>query len=179
MCVLKVIDKDYWLDGEREISIVTRDGKYGLIRVEHTWSADGDYTQAHFIEHGLCDCYYDAIYNLKCDSFFRRMASGYFVVFSSGRCGLVEVSCSDDETLFECRERTACVFDSIESYHSNENILILHRGEKAHYFNLHTKLLSPEYDAIHVRDSFLICIANSETIIINPYNDTRFMEVLL
>lgn len=173
MCTIEVAGKGYWFEGGQDISIVSRDGKYGLILIEHINNEDS--LREHFIEHGLCNCCYDTIYNLKCEGWCGRIASGCFVVFSGGKCGLLELRCSEDKVMFECIECVACLYDSIEPQ-CNEDILILYRGEKACYYNLKTKFLSPEYNSICVRGDFLVCETKSETFIVDSHNDKNFME---
>lgn len=150
LCSLEVVGEEYWAGGYN-ISIVSRNGKYGLIYTQNQYDADRDETR--YTENTLCDCKYDSIHNLHIVD-----ASGCFVCFLGGKCGLLKLRCYDgSEDVVECTCALPCIYDCISTAGGCDSVLLCRQGETTCYYNLDTQYLSSFYSSIDVEQGIAIC----------------------
>ncbi len=169
-CDLKEMGKDYYCGGF-DLSIVEKDGKYGMIYTEKSCVDDEDLHPPLYSEYGLLDCEYDAIYSLH------RENKGYFVVFQGSKCGIIQAVCSWQERFFECREIFPCIYDRIELIDTSYcEIIVLQSGKKLFYCNVRTGHRSNFYDRIWVEKYFVFCAIDGETEVFDGDNDKFVMK---
>lgn len=170
LCDIKEMGKDYYIGGF-DLSVVEKNGKYGMIYTEKSSVDDEDLHPPIYSEYGLLDCDYDAIYSLH------RRNKGYFVVFQGGKCGLLQVLCSDFNSFCDYREICPCIYDRIELINVGFcEIVILQSGRKLFYYNIDTGFRSDFYDRIWVEKSFIFCAVGGETEVFYGKNDKFVMK---
>lgn len=170
MCYLKEIGKDYSIGGF-DMSIVSKNGKYGLIYTEHWNVTDEDFHAPVYSEIGALECVYDAIYSLDSEN------SGRFVVFQGGKCGLVQAVCTGLNQFLECKEIFPCVYDRIELIGKDFcRLVILQSGRKMFYYNIDTGQRSIFYDRIWVEKSFVFAAVGRKTVVIDGFTDKTILE---
>ena len=170
LCDLREMGKDYYIGGF-DLSVVEKNGKYGMIRTEKSSVDDEDLHPPLYSEYGLLDCDYEAIYSLH------RQNKGYFVVFQGSKCGLLQVLCSDFNSFCDCREICSCIYDRIELIDVGFcEIVILQSGRKLFYYNIDTGFLSDFYERIWVEKSFVFCAIGGETEVFYSRNDGFVMR---
>lgn len=157
MCYLKEIGKDYSIGGF-DMSIVSKNGKYGLIYTEHWNVQDEDFHAPVYSEIGALECVYDAIYSL------RRENNGWFVVFSERKCRLVQAVCTGLNQFLECKEVFPCVYDRVELIAKDYcGAAVLQSGRKLFYYNFDTGHRSIFYERIWTEKTFIFCAVDDET----------------
>ena len=170
LCDLKEMGKDYYIGGF-DLSVVEKNGKYGMIYTEKSSVDDEDLHPPIYSEYGILDCDYDAIYSLH------RQNKGYFVVFQGSKCGLLQVLCSDFNSFCDYREICPCVYDRIELINVGFcEIVIMQSGRKLFYYNIDTGFRSDFYDRIWVEKSFIFCAVGGETEVFYGRNDKFVMK---
>lgn len=154
-------ESDSSLSTTMDLSIVSREGKYGLIYTEHL---DGQLTPL-FTATGLCDCVYDGIHPLRTPA-----PSGYFAVMRDGKWGLLRVFFHDDSNpvpgikMLLLREYDGITPSSLGS------ALVLYCGRSSFCYNLLSGHLSGAYDSLWLDNRFLfgttdtgVCVTDMQT----------------
>lgn len=151
LCALEAIGEDYWCGGYN-ISIVGRNGKYGLIYTQQLY--DENRQENYCVENPLCNCYYDSLYNLN----LAGEPSGCFVCFSEGKCGLILLRCyADRDDIVDCTLALPCVYDHISAICGTDTVLACVKGVTTHYYDLDSKFLSDGYESVAVKCGVAIC----------------------
>lgn len=164
LCSLEIAGEDYW-SGGFDISIVSKDGKYGLIYTQHQY--DSERQEVQYIENSLCDCKFDSIHNLQIID-----ASGCFVYFSGGKCGLLKLRCFEEiDDFIECTYAVPCIYDFISTVDRSDNILLCYQGADVRYYNLSTEALSSCYSSIEVEQGIAICETDGRFSLIDTRTD--------
>ena len=170
LCFLKEIGCDYYVGG-LDLSIVEKNGKYGMIFTEHSFVPNEDSGFPIYNVYGILDCEYDAIYSLH------RENKGYFVAFQGGKCGLIQATASGWKEFCDCREIFPCSYDRIELIDTGYcEIIVIQSGENLFYYNVDTGNRSDLYDRIWVEKSFVFCAIDGETEVFYIRNDKFVMK---
>lgn len=170
MCYLKEVGSDFSIGGF-DMSIVSKDGKFGMIHTEHWNVPDEDFHAPVYSEIGALECVYDAIYSLDSEN------SGRFVVFQGGKCGLVQAVCTGFREFLECREVFPCVYDRIELLCRDYcGLAVLQSGRKLFYYNMDTGRRSIFYDRIWTERGFIFCAAEGTTEVFDSTDDRLVMK---
>lgn len=170
MCYLKEAGSDFSIGGF-DMSIVSKNGKFGMIHTEHWNVPDEDFHAPVYSEIGALECVYDAIYSLDSEN------SGRFVVFQGGKCGLVQAVCTGFREFLECREVFPCVYDRIELLCRDYcGLAVLQSGRKLFYYNMDTGRRSIFYDRIWTERGFIFCAAEGTTEVFDSTDDRLVMK---
>lgn len=170
-CLIQVNSEKYWTP--RDLSIVLRGGKFGLIHTEQGYDEECD--EKYIVERELCPCVYDSIRALDMGG-----ARGCFVARKGGRCGLLEVMYHglEDSAFLECVETIPPVYDEIEVEPNGLLLLLLRRGGKVRAYFVDTGWLSEEYEEMHVEGEwYLICHDDYENAIIRYIDGNLILRV--
>ena len=161
ICFLKEIGYDCYIGGF-DLSIVDKNGKYGMIFTEHSFAPDEDSGFPFYNVYGILDCEYDAIYSLH------RENKGYFVAFQGGKCGLIQATASGWKEFCDCREIFPCSYDRIELIDAVYcELIVFQRGKKIFYYDIDTGFRSEMYDRIWTQKRFVFCMDGERTKVFN------------